>query len=811
MRTQMNSKRFLFISIILLTLIGCNSFGNKEELVARIGGEKVFLSDLELSQKLENVNKNSTRFAEIFNEVILKEGMAGLARTTYPGISALVETEIQAADTRLLTMVYQQYFIVEMLGFKQNELQKYYQANKDSFPLDSLQTFNDIRGAVAKKLYLKTHADSLNVFIEKKLVDYAQPAAAEVFYVKSNSLKESEENEAAILAKKPLESIEGAVTINLNEKMNHEFLNQKEFAQLIFGDAALSVNADPKTEILVGAAGDTSYVTMQVLSRVDRVEPSLEDHLSEIQRQFIDAHVQEIIRGKYGELQKKFAIEKQPIDESYAKKYYDTHTELFKTLPGYSLYHIENSDSALLQNEVFNQVSSLSDFKKKAANLNQNTFTKELEGFVGHVKKSHSLPYGIGLIPQVFNEFEGKPVGSVSSVIKAANTGKYHVFYLEKEIPSERKSFDRVSASIQEQLQSEENIELDSSFVLVTSEGKPLIREKDLLALRSEIPESQRRAFRRTKIIDLLTQWATFALEAKSLGLDKSWEYNAFIRQTRRDATNQHFRDSLKLKSEFPEEQLESLYSEVGQIIAPNVSYEDLKPLLKVYLKTPEIVLKREYFFNQESYNSFSNFETARSMIFKNIASIEERNQWKRLEKEMWVKYKVTVYNDKMPSLKTILSSDSLVLEADSLYKNRQLNEARVNWELIRSIYPDNEDLFKKATFEIATIDNETENYQAAESEYRVFYSIWPNDPAAEKALFSRAFVLNENLKRDSVALSLFKEFQVRFPKSELKESVDWLIKNIESNGKLAEELVEKISQAETIESYDSTSTKKEK
>ena len=230
---------------------------------------------------------------------------------------------------------------------------------------------------------------------------------------------------------------------------------------------------------------------------------------------------------------------------------------------------------------------------------------------------------------------------------------------------------------------------------------------------------------------------------------------------------------------------------------------------MKTYLKTPENILKREYYFNEEAYRSFANFEAARGMIFRNISSIEEKNQWKRLEKEMWSKYKVTVFNPKMPSLKTILSSDSLILQAENDYNHRKLNEARANYELIRSIYPDNEAAFKKATFEIATIDNELENYHDAESEYRVFYKLWPNDPDSEKALFSRAFVLSENLKKDSLSLPLFKEFITKYPKSELKESVDWLIKNIESNGKLAQELVEKISQSEATDSLGSISNKK--
>jgi hypothetical protein len=40
---------------------------------------------------------------------------------------------------------------------------------------------------------------------------------------------------------------------------------------------------------------------------------------------------------------------------------------------------------------------------------------------------------------------------------------------------------------------------------------------------------------------------------------------------------------------------------------------------------------------------------------------------------------------------------------------------------------------------------------------------------------------------------------------------VDWLIKNIESNGKLAQELVEKISQSETTATIGSVSNQKKR
>jgi hypothetical protein len=806
----MNSKIILLLSLIFLGLVGCNSLGTKEELVARIGSEKIYLSDVELPQKFAQVDKKSARFAEIFNEVVFNEGMAAFARTSYPGISAIADADVKRMNDRYLTMIYQQFHVMEMLGFKESDVKKFYEANRDSFPLDSFETFNDIRGKVAQKLYLKTNADSLKRFIEMKLPEFTQPAQAELYFYRSRARKDFAKIESAILAKTPLDSINGANRVTLYEKTEHELLDRMEIKPFIFGDSAIPVNVPPKTLVVPLSLGDTVFYTIQIISRKEAVEPVLEDHLEEIHRQFVELYKQDMIRESYNRLKEKYAIVEPPIDDSHLKEYYNSHIDLYKTLPGYSVYHIEHTDSTLLNKEVLSQVFSLADFKKKAIEFNQNPFTKEKEGLVGHIKESHTLPYGIGLIPQLFNEFKDKPAGTISSVIKAPNTGKYHVFYLDKIVASEQKSFERVRSHILNVFASDISLELDSSTVLLTSNGKPVVTEKDLRILHNEIPVNQRSAFTRSKLMNFLSQWAVYALEAKSLDLDKSWEYKAFVRQTRRDIVNQLFRDSLKVKEEFTEEKLKAAYQEVGQIIFPNAPFEEMRPLLKTYLKTPENILKREYYFNEEAYQSFANFDAARGMIFRNISSIEEKNQWKRLEKEMWSKYKVTVFNPTMPPLKTILSSDSLILQAENDYNRRKLNEARANYDLVRSIYPDNEVVFKKATFEIATIDNELENYTDAESEYRVFYKLWPNDPDAEKALFSRAFVLSENLKRDSLALPLFKEFISKYPKSELKESVDWLIKNIESNGKLAQELVEKISQSETTDSIGSVSNQKE-
>ena len=130
---------------------------------------------------------------------------------------------------------------------------------------------------------------------------------------------------------------------------------------------------------------------------------------------------------------------------------------------------------------------------------------------------------------------------------------------------------------------------------------------------------------------------------------------------------------------------------------------------------------------------------------------------------------------------------------ADSLAKAHNYNGAIDQWKEIRFFYPENDSLFAKATLQIAQLETESEKFAPAEAEYNAFLNMWPDSPETEKALFSRGFILNENLHKDTLALQVLEDFQKRFPNSELKESVDWLVNNIKSGGKLAEDLMKKI------------------
>jgi TolA-binding protein len=164
---------------------------------------------------------------------------------------------------------------------------------------------------------------------------------------------------------------------------------------------------------------------------------------------------------------------------------------------------------------------------------------------------------------------------------------------------------------------------------------------------------------------------------------------------------------------------------------------------------------------------------------------------------DAWNKAKVSLYVDSITLLPQDKSLESAVQKLDSLYQMQKLDLALTGWRNMRNRYPENDSIMKKATYEIAHILSDKNDFDRSQREYRSFYRIWPDDPNAEKAMFSRGFILTENMHKDSLALEVLEEFKTKYPKSELTESADWLIENIRSGGQLADDLMKKIEAEE--------------
>lgn len=517
----------------------------------------------------------------------------------------------------------------------------------------------------------------------------------------------------------------------------------------------------------------------------------------DIKERFVSDHRQRIVRETGAALQKKFNILETEIQMPTPEEYYESRKHLYMTPKGFVVLHVESADSSFLAKRFKHRKMSSGDFMTMASRYSQNPETKKSKGFVGKVILGHSLPYGIGFVPNMFIELDTLADGGISSVIRSESTGRFHVFYRVSAVPAQQKPLDRIRKLIEREIASTANYELDSSYVLVTMNGEPAVREKDVLAVYEDNPTLIRSRKTHDRIVNSLALQLAFAAEAREIGLDRSWEYRAMKRQSDVDYVIKLYRSKVLNQVSVPEDSLKALYERIGNPTHSSLSYEESRSELSDWFVIPENLMKRTYYYAEEDYLPLT-YEQAKQRVFESAFLKLRSGRWDKEVVSSWGFAKVDLFADNITLLPQEVSVDMAVKSADSLYAQAKNVELAYHaWSGIRDRYVDIDSVARKATFELAHIFSDRENFDEAQREYRAFYKTWPDSPDAEKAMFSRGFILNENLHKNDEALKVFEEFKKTYPKSDLMESVDWLIQNIKSNGKLAEDLMKKIESEE--------------
>ena len=565
-----------------------------------------------------------------------------------------------------------------------------------------------------------------------------------------------------------------------------------------FGESVSFMNVRDKVAEAKYIDSNKDSLKAYAFQRRDLSKPESEVQITDdIKSRFVSEHRQRIMRETGPLLMNKFNIVETEIKMPSVEEYYEAHKKNYMTPYGYVVYHVESADSASLAKRFKGKKIDLDQFMKIASKYSANETTKKAKGFVGKVVVGHPLPYGIGFVPSMFVEFDKTSDGYVSSILRSESTGRYHVFYRASAVPAQVKPLDRVRETIKYELANTANYELDPSYVLVTKNGEPAIREKDVLDTYADNPSLLRSRKMHQQIVSSLALQLAFATEAREIGLDRSWEYRALHRQSDVDYIVKIYRNDVLHQINVPEDSLKALYARMGNPSHPNMGYEESRSDLNNWFVIPENLMKRTYYYALEDYLPAS-FEESRQRVFDE-ANLDYRSAlWDKAVVVSWGTAKVDLFADNLTLLPQEQSVELAMRAADSLYSQaKSVEKAYLAWKGIRERYVEIDSVARKATFELAHILSDKEDYDKAQREYRAFYKVWPDSPDAEKAMFSRGFILNENLHRDSLALEVFMEFKKLYPKSDLNESVDWLIQNIKSNGKLANDLMKKIESEE--------------
>lgn len=672
-----------FVALSLLGFVGCSSEQNSDALVATVGNEKIYASDIDFIQRASPSYAKPGMESAALENIIEARLIFQEAKKIVGENNPKIEQTLEDLSDRLLARVYDDFYIGQNMGHTDAELRKYFETNRNKFSADSCRTLGACRTAVAESLYLEENADSLFRYVSRK-VEEMHNESVEIAYVEWGDSSDLAKAESA-LSVGASDSLFAVKKISLASNALGGIWANAEIGKLLFGKNALAVG-----DVRTATVGNEKIVFKVLLRREGEKFPEagrdsiLKSRFLAEHRDYVASRGDSILRAKF-----RFRVERPVYPEVRA-------------------YYAEHPD-----------------------------------------------------------EFGGAP-------------------------------FDSVSAQIERKLSAGGDLPLDSNAVLATLDGKPFIFEKDAKKLLEEMPANIRIRYPRMRCVLMLAGWKLRALAAREAHLGESDLLQKIRLNMEMNFYRKAFADSLARNGFFtPEDSLRSLFARYGKRLFPNAGFENVLGELGIFAQTPDREFLFEYYRNPGRFAPTSDIDSIKVLVFEGAMGNFSRNWFERYRRDLFQKYPVTVYDSAFLPRTDPFSVRDLEVRADSFYNARTLSGAHLTWERIRALSAFDDSLFRRAVYELAKIDGEREKYDAANREFAAYFAMWPNSPDAEKALFNRAFILHENLKKDSLALPLFEEFLAKFPQSDLRESVDWLVRDIRSGGKLAEELLEKISRQE--------------
>ena len=120
----MKAKLLALASLASLFLLnGCNGIGDKDTLLARIDKEKVYQEDYTMLVKNEGDYKMS-KGQYLYKNLYSKAALTARALSEYPDLADDWKAQYADLETRVLTMVYQRYSVMECMMYSDAELRQ---------------------------------------------------------------------------------------------------------------------------------------------------------------------------------------------------------------------------------------------------------------------------------------------------------------------------------------------------------------------------------------------------------------------------------------------------------------------------------------------------------------------------------------------------------------------------------------------------------------------------------------------------------------------------------------------------------------
>ncbi len=801
-------RRILSGLLPCLLLIGCE--GRREDnskVLATMDGERLTEDQFELllntlpTDRSREVLNNPEAKREQFEKLVKNRLYSLAAQDMGYGKNEALKERMSTVDKRIVAQYYFQSFLGEQLGATTKELESFYNQHPSMFKGDSgkPKAYAEVRLQVAESLAIsRANLDSV---YKLKLKNYRQKAFCEVSLIEVKSQKTAESVYEQLKNGLPFKEAVQKFTIH-STKATEGHVGRaypgEPLAELGQGLNVDSLLFNDGTKIGTGHFSkpfkkDSTWIIAHADSCKAEVVPALAQIHHRVAQDYLQDYRQLLSDSLLSRLKKKYHVVmadlRKPVDSATLMAFYERNKDSYESPETYGVYHLETSKPKLVAAKM-KSVKTLEAFKALAAQYSENAWTKADSGKSGNIKRDHCLPYGIGMLPMLWNAFDTLQPGSITGPYFNPESNKSQWFFLTAKYPRKPKSFDRIKALVVKEYQDEAIAQIKPEDTLATV-GKKIFRESDVNFLRQEIPPNMRERYSREQLLDYMLTWDLTTMDAEPQGLTKDLKLMALRLENVDNYWAGIFQDSVLAKTYAQDtNELKADFAKYKTTLTRDSNATNWMSFAHdiAALKTlNDSDFQIEYHTYPERYvrDSVSiPFEQARFDIFQNLKPMANIKAEIALLEKLKARVQFKILDTALARAK-IKDPLEAYKQAQQFHYDRKLDKALAIYQELREEFPGNAALQDSVCFGIAQIYIEQERYPQAMAEYRRVSYLYPNSPNEYKAEFMVGFIQSEHLKNDSAAVKTFTAMLGKYPKTDLSDDADWMIRNIRSGGKL--------------------------
>ncbi len=492
-----------------------------------------------------------------------------------------------------------------------------------------------------------------------------------------------------------------------------------------------------------------------------------------VQKNFTKSFDEELLQ----EVDFRFIKPPTQLDSQVVMKEYFSNLKNYQTKPSFHTFYIEGSSKKSLE-KIRESISNLKEFQKKSLQLGM-----PVSGNLGFVKEGHSLPNGLGLIPQIFTYFQSLKTETtkfvMTSAIQNIKTKTWYLFASNRYKPRQQKPLDRVYRKIERQLlEQETTLNIDQPLA---SYKDGIITERNYQDFFNTLSPLEKKTLNRNNTLKELVIYKAAVKKLKKLNFDDLEMYKYSIKKLVEEYWgNIYLKENLVEAYGFTNQDLSRIFNGNKEVFITKriSSVGQVDPIdLILFNLIPKQMFKIEYHTKPENYGLDSkqlSLKASLPSIFFRIKKDYLHLLKKQLIKNLSSKIPVNIIDSTLVPT----SIPSLIKLAIASIEKDNFQQAITYYKTAQS-FTLHQNLQDSISYQLARIYFHNKEHYNALAEYRRLLYLFPASRFNCQSQFMISYIKTDIYKENEVAINGFKRLMEKYPNCPLITDAKFMIKDL--------------------------------